>query len=718
MMRRASCLTALAVAAFLAGACGGNSGNDQQDGAPQDDAVIHQWDANHPQQDATPQQDTGPVTCLATTDYGAAGALDGYIDPDSALTDYVYYEAMLNADSSPDVLQIWLYNGFGVFTNGIKKGTYDLTGDETNWETCGACVLVLADVNTSTGEAKQTYLATGGQITITELGPRLIGSLSNVTLTRVTISDVSPYPSTPTGDCDTALTSAGMDNFLAATATFKIIGLTDFHGQLDPIGAPGTLKGGAAALATYVANERDSCTLVVGAGDQVGASPPLSSYFNEEPSVKALNLIGLDAATLGNHEFDKGITALNSLIALAEFDYVAANLNELTANLPDVLAPYVVYDFAGIKVAVIGITDTDLATVTTPANLGTLTVMDQATTITAVQAARTAAAGQGATIFIGIFHAGASTATTGQLFDIANGLTGFDAIIGGHTHFPDVSGSTTAGTVVLQPAIAGQSYARVSLTVNTTTGAVTARNGEIVQAITASVTPNAGVVTMLSSYRTDLAPIMDPVAGEITAAYPQDGYTERLAESALGDLLADAMRAKYSTQLAFTTGGTLRSPFPSTYVPTASGLRRPPAAAPWDLVTGDIFALLPFGNHAVTRTVTGTQLWAMLENGLNGLPAAKGRFPQISGFKVVYNAAAAAGSRVVSVKLLDNTDIPNDATTYTITVVDFNNTGGDGYTMLNDGSGTVQDLLTDVLFTYVDGLNSITPATDGRITAQ
>jgi 5'-nucleotidase len=223
---------------------------------------------------------------------------------------------------------------------------------------------------------------------------------------------------------------------------------------------------------------------------------------------------------------------------------------------------------------------------------------------------------------------------------------------------------------------------------------------------------------MLDTYRTQLSPILDGVIGQATATFPRDGNTERLAEAPLGNLVADALRATYATQLAYITAGGLRAALPSSYVPLTGTPVRPPAAAPWDLVKGDIYELLPFGNMAVTRTVTGTQLWAMLENGFGQLPTASGRFPQISGFKVVYNPAAAAGARVVSVKLLDNTDIPNDATTYTLATIDFVNLGGDGYTMLNDGAGVQQALMPEMLIAYIDDLNTITPATDGRITAQ
>jgi 5'-nucleotidase len=703
----------LAAAALFACACGGNNENhNQQDAGVQDDAA-HQWDVNRPQQDATPQQDTGPVTCLVSADYGTLGDLGGYVSDGADITDSAAYVAALNNATKPDLIWFELYDGYGVFANGIKPGTYQLTGDELGYDTCGLCVTYTADYDLDNGSWLQDYMATGGTVVIEEVTPRFKGSFSNLTFARADI-DGSTGATTLFDDCTSAIGGGTFDAWFGATATFKIIGLTDFHGQLDPTGT--TQKGGAAALSAYVASERNSCTLVVGAGDMVGASPPLSSFFNEEPTIKALNLMGLDVSALGNHEFDKGLTALNSLIALAEFDYTSANLTNLSTNLTGVAAPYVIYDFLDVKVAVIGITDTDLAAVTLPANLGTITVNDQAATIAAVQAARTAAATAGATVFIGAFHAGADTATTGQVFTIANGLTGFDAFIGGHTHYADLNALTTTGNIpIVQPAGQGQSYARISLTVDTTSGAVTARTAEIVPALTASVTPDPAVVTLLDGYRTQLSPLLDGVIGQATATFPRDGATERKAEAPLGNLVADALRVTYSTQLALVNSGGLRAPLPSSYVPQTGTPVRPPAAAPWDLVKGDIYQLLPFGNMAVTRTVTGAQLWAMLENGFGQYPTAAGRFPQISGFKVVVKESGAPGARVQSVKLLDNTDIPNDATTFTLATIDYVNQGGDGYTVLNDGTGVQQALMPEVVIAYIDAQNTITPATDGRI---
>jgi 5'-nucleotidase len=148
-------------------------------------------------------------------------------------------------------------------------------------------------------------------------------------------------------------------------------------------------------------------------------------------------------------------------------------------------------------------------------------------------------------------------------------------------------------------------------------------------------------------------------------------------------------------------------------------LRRPTAGyaagPPFDLVVGDVYAVLPFGNIAVTRTVTGEQLWAMLEHSVEALPAPAGFFGQVSGLRFTFDSSQPPGSRVTSVTTAGEAPILADATTYTLATSDFIAAGGDGYTMLIGGDGVSCDKLAEVVHTYVAELGTPTPAVEGRI---
>jgi len=168
--------------------------------------------------------------------------------------------------------------------------------------------------------------------------------------------------------------------------------------------------------------------------------------------------------------------------------------------------------------------------------------------------------------------------------------------------------------------------------------------------------------------------------------------------------------------------GGIRQTIPAgNYFPADHALRRATAGyaagPPYDLVKGDVYSVLPFNNIITTRTVTGAQLWAMLENGVSAINATTGlgtdgRFPQISGFKFTFRYGNAAGSRVTSVELDDGTPIAADATTYTMALPNFVNAGGDGYTMLVDGQGVTRELDAAVMLAYMQAFGpSFDPAT-------
>ena len=500
------------------------------------------------------------------------------------------------------------------------------------------------------------------------------------------------------------------------TEQLQILNVSDWHAQLDPITPSGTTTpvGGAAALSTYFKRDRAAVpnTLTLTAGDAYGASPPLSGFFDEEPAVKAMNLMGFDADTFGNHNFDRGIEHLQRMIDLADFSYVSSNLRNVENEL-DGVAPYRIFREGKTKVAVIGVTNPDAPTLVFPGRFGTIEVTDP---VAAAQRARREAREQGAKVFVVVAHMGvtgtnAQGAATGPLVDFARAVSGFDVILGDHT---DIQyRDRINGALVLENKSKGVTYARTLLTIRRG-GKVLDSSSEFVSPVTSAVAADPAIVSMLAPYRQQLAAVFDTRIGTAAGVFPRNGVLERTGEAAIGNIVADALRTRYGTQLALTNGGGLRSALPSSYVPSDLSLDRDPPA-PFDLVTGDVFTVLPFGNVVVTRTVTGSQFYAALENGVSSAPSSNGRFPQISGFRFTYDSRLPAGSRVQSATLTDGTPIARDGTTYTLATNDFVNLGGDGYTVLNDGTGTTREVMADVLLEYIKSQGTISPVLDGRI---
>lgn len=506
--------------------------------------------------------------------------------------------------------------------------------------------------------------------------------------------------------------------------TIQFLTVSDWHAQLDPLSVTGVGNvGGAAELLSYWKADRaaNPNSLTITAGDAYGAAPPLSGFFEEEPAVKAMNAMGFDVDTFGNHNFDRGIAHLQRMIDLADFQYVSANLKNVEENLSGV-KPFEIFDVGGVKVAVIGVTNQEAPTLVFPGNFGTIEITDP---VEAANKARGQAKQAGAQVVVAITHMGiegadpVTGAPVGRLIDFASGLEDFDVVFGDHT---DVQFSAVInGALVVENRSKGLTYSKTNLTVDPKTGEVLDSAVQFVTPLSSSVTPDASIVSLLAPYRTQLAAAFDTKIGVATNIFPRGSNVERVREVALGNLVADSMRLRYGTQLAFTNGGGLRAALPSSYAPLDKTLRRPAAGyvagPPYDLVIGDAFTVLPFGNSVVTRSVTGAQLHAIVEHSIAALPSANGRFAQISGFKFSYDVTRAPGSRVVSLMLDDGTPIPADATTYTLATNDFTNAGGDGYTMLADGKGTTREVMADVLLDYIRQLGTITPAIEGRITA-
>ena len=257
------------------------------------------------------------------------------------------------------------------------------------------------------------------------------------------------------------------------------------------------------------------------------------------------------------------------------------------------------------------------------------------------------------------------------------------------------------------------------------------------------------IVDMLVPYRQQLAAQLDGQIATTTLPFDRAGTpsVERSGESPLGDLMADGMRARYGTQLGLMNGGGIRQQLPTcSYLPTNTALNRGNwdathttvttcsgygSGTPYDIVLGDVFSVLPFGNNLTTRTVTGAQLWTAMENGVSRIDAsgngADGRFPQVSGFKFSFRYDIATGchspittggadwtacniARVQTMALTNGTPIPNDGTTYTLTLPNFTNTGGDSYFMFKDGQGTTQELDATVFADYIEGLGAVDPS--------
>ncbi len=502
-----------------------------------------------------------------------------------------------------------------------------------------------------------------------------------------------------------------------------IIGLNDFHGQLEQttttIDGQTATVGGAPQLATLFDEEADALpgeTLLLSGGDNVGASPPNSALLDDRPAIDVMNAWGTDATAVGNHEFDYGLPRLLDHIERADFPFLSANiLDEDTGETPDWLEATTVLRVNGVRVGVIGATVKTTPELVSAGATEGLEFVDEAERIEA-ESRRLRRAG--VKVQVVVIHEGAVAGANridgqpaapweGPIIGIMNALqdTTIDLVVAGHTHR---AANTVVGKIPLVEGFnAGASYSVAQLMV---------KGGDVAWAGTATRTAkNLGVAArpdvqaIVDAANEETAELRNEVIGTQSADIRRD--PTRLSESAMGNMVADAMLAKYpGVEAALTNSGGLRQDI----------LAAPPTAGeqPGEITWGEVFAVLPFGNRTVIETLTGAQLRAALLSGLS--PAcdpnvATGRFPQVAGLTIAYHCT---GTTPVIDTLLKGAAPFGDADTVRIVINDFMFTGGDGYTALTGGTDVLQpgDALLDVVIEWITANSPVAPTVEGRIT--
>jgi 5'-nucleotidase len=446
-------------------------------------------------------------------------------------------------------------------------------------------------------------------------------------------------------------------------AAVRLIAFNDLHGHLEPgdnaIAVPDPREpartvslrtGGIAHLATAVHRLRaDSpASVLVSTGDLVGATPLVSALFRDEPTVEAMNALGLDLNAVGNHEFDHGVAELRRLIAGgcateprgatatcatagrsyegARFANIAANVDDAATGSP-LLPPYVVMEVGGVRIGFIGAVTRSTPGIVMPEGIRGWRFGAEAP---AINRYARRLRDDGVNAIVAVVHEGGEAdggfdgcdSPRGPIFAIARALDpAVDVVLSAHTH--RAYNCRVDGRVVIQGASYGRLLSVVDLKIDRDSGRVvreqtTARNVPVANgldgdaALRAAWPPypaDARIGAIVEHYRGRVAPLADRPVGRIAAPF------ERLAgdagDSPAGRLVADAHLAATranGAQIAFTNSGGIRS-----------SLR--PRAADGTVTYGDIFTMQPFGNTLVTMTLTGAQLKSLLESQWRGTPA-------------------------------------------------------------------------------------------------
>ena len=544
-----------------------------------------------------------------------------------------------------------------------------------------------------------------------------------------------------------------------ATVDVQLLAINDFHGGLDPAaGGTGRIgnqdAGGIEYLAAHLARLKatNPNTVVASAGDNIGATPLLSSLFHDEPSIEALSLAGLQVSALGNHDLDEGWWELYRMqkggchpvdgcqdgtpFAGASFSYLAANvtldpgkadpaqlaLAGIQGTAPRPLLPaYTVRDVGGVRVGFIGLILQDAPRVIVAFAVRGLVF--HPVPEAANDAAR-ALREQGVRTIVVLIHEGGQqggsnpAAGASGSFDI-NGCErmspnfvdlvddmsdDIDVVVSGHTH--SVYNCTIDGKLVTSASSAGRMITDIDLRVRQSDGEVvskTARN----LVVTRDVPKDPAQAGLLAHYRPLGDKVGNRVVGSIAASLTRN--ENAAGESALGDVVADAFleAAKNmpgaNPDVAIWNPGGIRADFMAQ-----------PGSAPTPITYSQVFSVMPFGNELIVKSVTGEVLLKMLEEQFG---AERRRIMQVSsGFTYAYDPSRPAGRRITRDSIRINGSPLDLKREYRLATSNFLWDSGDGMSALLAGTdplliGTDYDLLAD----YFSRHSPVRPSPQNRI---
>jgi 5'-nucleotidase len=520
----------------------------------------------------------------------------------------------------------------------------------------------------------------------------------------------------------------------------QLLGINDFHGQLEPAtGSGGRIgpapvegqppkhvdAGGAEYLATHIKNlERGHPnSLVVAAGDLIGATPLLSAAFHDEPTIEAMNEIGLDISSVGNHEFDEGTAEILRMqnggchpvdgcrsghtFEGADFRYLSANVvNKDTGRT--LFRPYTIRRFQGAKIGFIGLTLEGTPLIVSPAGITNLEFLDEATTIN--RYAKVLKKRHHVKSIVVLIHQGGQPSNSllpstvnacigiddpigDPIVDIVNHTTqAVDLFMTGHTH--QAYNCVIDGRPVTSAASQGRLLTDVDLKIG--------RSGDITQVsadnkiITRDVDKDPDISALIAHYKTLVAPIANVIVGRAGAALTRT--RDDSGENALGNLIADA-------QLADTDGADEGAAVAAFMNP--GGVRAD--IEPGDITYGEAFDVQPFSNVVTTITLTGRQIFAVLQQQwCEGdqtilLPSSTVHYTWDRS-----RVAAACTTNPVTQLTIKGAPVANDdSTSYRITVNNFLADGGDGFSALKAGTDRLGG--SDDLEAFVAYLKSSLP---------
>ncbi len=523
----------------------------------------------------------------------------------------------------------------------------------------------------------------------------------------------SPYRSSDHDPVVVGVTAA------APPVTIDLLSINDFHGRLEAT----STTAGAAVLGGMVRSyeAQNPNTLFVGAGDFIGASTFTSFIQNDEPTIDALNEIGLDASAFGNHEFDKGRADVDDrILEHADWPYLAANLYDRATGEP-AYQEYELREFQGVTIGFIGAVTEDLPELVSPSGIASLEVREIVPEVNRVaeQLSDGDDANGEADILVLLVHEGAATTDISSATDDSDFgriVTGadpdIDMIISGHTHLAYDFDVPIPGTDRTRPVISsgqyGAMYGHSRIVYDPSTEALTIDSENL--DLIGKFPPDPAVAQIVADaveVAKELGSVsLGTISQDIRRAVQSNGSENRGGESTIGNLIADAQLAAtedLSTEVAIMNPGGIRADL----VYASSG----PGDPDGNVTYAEAALIQPFANTLVTMNLTGAQLRAVLEQQWQPAGAARPflKLGLSHGLEYVYDPDAPAGSHITAITL-DGEPVTDDRVLKVVTN-SFLASGGDNFGAFTEGTGIADSgrIDLDAFVAYIGDNSPVTP---------
>ena len=477
----------------------------------------------------------------------------------------------------------------------------------------------------------------------------------------------------------------------ATRVTFILV--NDIYQMSDEVGPDGQRRGGFARLAAVVKTERAKGGHVIFAHAGDTLSPSLMSGIDHGAHIMTLtNLLKPDVFVPGNHEFDFGKATFLQRMSEANFPLYAANLRGPDGQPLPTFKDRNIVTFDGVRIGITGATFDGTPRASSPEDLKFLPTVR--TTREQAELLRR----EGADFVTAVVHA--DRVQDNQLMAARS----IELVLTGHDH--DLFINFDARNAVVESSYDAQYVTLIDVAID-----VKVEDGNRTMiwwpqfrvVDTATVTPDPEVAAVVAHYEQVLSRELDAPLGVTTTELDSRNATVRTREAAIGDLIADAVRDFAHADVGIVNGGGIRGS--KIYAPDTIISRR------------DILSELPFANRVVTIEISGAALRRAVENGLSLLPAASGRFPQVSGMTIEADTSRPAGRRVTSIRVGGQRLV--DAKIYRVATNDYMARGGDDYTMFRNAPRALPDvdapLLTNEVIAYLQRLGTVRPRVEGRV---